>query len=373
MAITKKLSLTELKSVVATYVDKNKIAVDSFNVTKNNIIGLLDKIGKIFNIDTNVVDKLAVFDGEDLEYGKTIEEWASDLMLPVDYTGDDNGEEALKRYNLTYRPASYSYTLGRKKFALSIPNDDIERAVNNVSQYANIVNNMTKRMYDSETAYKYACKRQVLGDLISKVLTAEATTTVYSNTGNYSVNTFLKESSTSDVRGVVVKAKPSTSMTWAVAVQNGYIVPLKMADVIAIPTDEASGSAFIKKIKQDVEIASDMSEGYSLNGNCLGASNGLALIIKQGVIPSLEVDTIAGAFNKDSLAMGVDTIVVKDFGDDNQAFAVLVDKRALRLHQGYKAVRENLNGSGDFLNMFLHIEYTAHISKNTFVKVYKGA
>ena len=37
----------------------------------------------------------------------------------------------------------------------------------------------------------------------------------------------------------------------------------------------------------------------------------------------------------------------------------------------YRAVRENLNGDGDWLNLFFHVEYTCHVSRNTFVKVYK--
>lgn len=373
MAITHKLSYAELKSVLVTYIDSNKIASDSFQVTRNNTVGLLDKVGKIVTMQSNVVDKLAVFDGESMEYGKTIEEWKSDLILPVDYTGDPNGDESLKEYDLTYRPVCYSYTLGRKFFPLSIKNDDIERAVNNAEQLVSIVADKTKTMNDSDIAYRYGAKRQVIAELIKRCKTAQETSTTYSNTGTYAVNTVLKQSSSSDVRGIVVKAKPSTSITWANAVAQGYIIPLDLVDVIAIPTDEASGEAFIEKVKKDVEIASDMNEGHSLNGNTLGATTGLVLLVKQGVKPTLDVKTLAGAFNQDKLEMGVDVISVKDFGDNTDAFAVLVDKRAIRLHPTYNAVRENMNGAGDRLNMFKHFEYTAFISKNTFVKVYKGA
>ena len=70
-----KLSLAELKAAVASYVGSNKVAYASFSETRNNIVGLLDKIGKILQIDTSFFDKLEELNGEDLSYGRTIEEW----------------------------------------------------------------------------------------------------------------------------------------------------------------------------------------------------------------------------------------------------------------------------------------------------------
>ena len=42
-----KLSIKNLASVIATYVDEQKISVDTFQETRNNTVGLLDTIGKI--------------------------------------------------------------------------------------------------------------------------------------------------------------------------------------------------------------------------------------------------------------------------------------------------------------------------------------
>ena len=158
------------------------------------------------------------------------------------------------------------------------------------------------------------------------------------------------------------------------AVNDGAIINLKFVTTIAQPTDTASGEAFIKQLKSDVEIASDESEGYSLNGNTIGAvDDSLYLIVKQGVMPSLEVDTQAGAFHADKVALPAKHIVVKDFGDnDTGVFAMLVDVRGLKLHPGYRAVRDFENGYNDFISYFLHNEFTAFISRNTFVKIYKS-
>ena len=127
-----------------------------------------------------------------------------------------------------------------------------------------------------------------------------------------------------------------------------------------------------KALKEAVQIAQDVSEGYSLNGNTIGAEQGLALYIKQGqIMPSLEVDTMAGAFHLDKLATGVDAKIIKDFGaTTSKAYAILMDSRAVRLHVDYEAVRENFNGAGDFLNLFSHLELTGFISRNAFFTIF---
>ena len=140
-----KLSIKQLSVVLAAYVDENKISVSSFAETRANTVGLLDTIGKIYTITTNFVDKLALFDGEDLSFGKTVEEWASDLILPEDFR--PNGEYALSPHDSTYRPVFFSYTLGRKVIPQTIRNNDIERAVHNEAQFISIVEDKTKKMY----------------------------------------------------------------------------------------------------------------------------------------------------------------------------------------------------------------------------------
>ena len=153
-----KLSYNELKTLVNSLVTEAKISNASFVETRDNIVGLLDKIGKIVTLDTVYnVDKLARFDGEYLSFGKSIEEWSQDLILPVDY--DSDGANALAPYNPTYRPVFYSYTLGKKVIAESIRNNDIERAVHFAEQFVSIVAMQYKRLEDSMAVYRYQLKR----------------------------------------------------------------------------------------------------------------------------------------------------------------------------------------------------------------------
>ena len=370
-----KLSLEELKSAISTYVGSNKVAYSSFTETRNNIVGLLDKIGKILQIDTSFFDKLAELDGEELSFGKTVEERYQDLIEPVDYNADTDGSRALKFYSPTYRPVCYNISLGKKMIATSIPNNNIERAVHNEGQFVDIIATMSKRLEDSKAVLKYQVKRELLGHLCDLAEGAYSGATAYANYADTPTNvvegTFYKQGSPAKY-AVCVKSKTAASGdTWATMVAGGYLIPINFVQEVAVPEDSTTGEAFIKAVKHAVEIAQDVSEGYSLNGNTIGAEQGLALYVKQNVMPSLEVDTMAGAFHLEKLSTGVEAKVIKDFGaTTSKAYAILMDKRAVRLHVDYEAVRENFNGAGDFLNLFSHLELTGFISRNAFFTIF---
>ena len=376
-----KLSIVQLKSFVATYCDQYKISVESFSETRANSVGLLDVLGKIYTNWQNYGDKLAIFDGEDLSFGKTIEEWAQDLILPEDF--DASGATTLAPHESTYRPVSFSFTLGKKTIPQTIRNNDIERAVHNIAQFEEIIAGKTKALYDSETMLRYALKRQALGVLVARcagamnsanadlTLATEGTTI----SGAVDVNDLVWVTATSKMYVAVKPIASGSGLTGTTAIAGGYLVLLDLLTAIAKPVDDSTGEAFIEQVLKDVEVASDFSEGHSLNGNTLGGNPeaGLVLVMKQGVMPSLKVQTLAGAFHREELAIPAEIVVIPDFGDaDADYYAVLVDRRIMRLHNTYRAVRENQNGQGDFLNMYYHTENTVHVSRNCFVKVYKA-
>lgn len=362
-----KLSLSEIESIVASYVSENNISIATFQATAENTAGLLDKIGKIFSIDTDFVDKLSMFDGSEMRFGKSVEEWQMDLTLPQDYSA--SGEGALSPHDPSYRPVDYSYTLGRKVIATTIRNNDLERAVNNAEEFTSLVSMITKRLYDSVAVFKYGVKREMLAKLIAL---CSPTATTFATSTAYSVGAVLKSSS--EV-GVVVKAiKADGGLTWATAKSGGYVVLYDLVETLAQPVDTSTGEAFVKSVKSAVEIAQDISEGHSLNGNTLGASEGLVLLVKQGIIPAVEVDVMAGAFQQQKVSIPAEVKVIKDFGSDaSNVYAILMDKRGMALFNTYRSVKEQFNGAGDFLNLFYHTEETAHISRNTFVRVYKAS
>lgn len=369
-----KLSYAELKSVIASVVTEAKISNASFVETRNNVVGLLDKIGKIYTLDTSyAVDKLNFMDGEFLGEGKTIEEYQEDLTLPSGY--DSTGANALAPNDPTYRPVFYSYTLGRDKIKTTIRNNNIERAVNNQGQFESIVAMQLKRLEDSYFAVKYQLKREMLAkliDLCEGEMDYSSATAVASISSSTAVGTIIKNGTTNI--GILVKAYSSGTKDWATQTANGCIVELHLVEELDVPVDSTSGEDFLVAVKKDVEKARDLSEGNSLNGNSLGAYEGLVLIVKQGIMPEIDTKTLAGAFHLEKVAIPVEVVVVKDFASNNtDVFAILMDNRGAKLHDTYYALRENFNGDGDFLNLFRHYEMTATISRNTFVKVYKKA
>ena len=373
-----KLSLEELKTLVGNVVTASKLSNDSFNATRNNVVGLLDKIGKIVTLDSVFTDdKLAMFDGEYMSFGKDIEDWYQDLILPTAY--DSDGAGALTPNDPTYRPVYYSESLGREKIKTTIRNNNIERAVHFEAQLVEIVATQYKRIEDSMAQYRYGVKREMLAKLIYLCGLPYASTTTFAYGTSYAtINTQLRSASSGQniKYGILVKKYTANdASSWADAVAKGYIVEQDLISTLDYPSDTSKGEAFIKQLKKDVEVASDVSEGHSLNGNTLGVSPaGLVLVVKQGVMPELDVDTFSGAFHMDKVAVPAEVVVVKDFGSDSSGvFAILMDRRGMRLHNTYNATRENPNGDGDFLNIFRHTEDTGYICRNTFVKCYKAS
>lgn len=318
-----KMTIADLQTKVASYVAAAKQA-GAWTATTDNKFKLIDKIGKIVRLDGSFIDKLPEFDGEELPLGKTIEEYFVDLIAPSDYdeTGADNEAPAYP----SVEDAAYSYTLGRKKFKTTVKYDDLERACNSEAEFTNRTTKILARLGDSENTWKFALKKQLLGNIFTKA-----------------------------------KALKSTNS----ALYNSLV------QSVALPVDTATGEAALKQIKVDVEAAGFASEQHSLNGQLIGAAPSLVLVIKKGVNPSLDVDTFAGAFHDERLAVPAKVIVVDDFGSiDDKVWGRLIDPRGVKLHTDYRAVRNHENADGDFRNYVLHDEFTGFLSKNTFVKIY---
>lgn len=253
------MTIAQLQAKAKTYVDAAKQA-GAWKGTTDNLYGLIDKIGKQVMIDGQFADKLPELDGEELPLGKTIEEYFIDLTLPEAYTTiDAEGAKDVVPALPSVEQVAYSYTLGREKIKTTVPYDNFERAAITSTDAANMSAKILQRLTNSYEMWKFAAKKQLLGNLIDKA-----------NAANQSV-------------------------------------------VIAAPTDTVTGEAFIKQVKKDVEEASFAHEG-GLAGALIGAAPSLTLYVKKGTMPSLEVDTMAGAFNEAKLAIPATVKVVDDFG-----------------------------------------------------------
>ena len=304
-----KLSMKELSTIVSSYIDSTKVA-GTWVASYSSITGLLDKIGKQVMLDSEFVDDLAELDGDDLPFGKTIEEWFEDLILPIDY--DSTGADTMAPHDPTYRPNSYSYDLGTKTIASTLRKNEFEASVLTAEGQAKLVMMITKRLYDSLNAYRYQSKLQLLNTVCEKASSVMAEATVFAISTAYPVNKYLKESAASDKRGIVVKAIGATTATWAANVADGHIIVESLKDVITKPTTQETAQAFIAQLKKDIELAQFASEGNSLNGNTLCAKGHLKLYIIPGIQPVLDTYLYSNAFNAEYLKSNVEIKVIKE-------------------------------------------------------------
>lgn len=315
-----KMTISGLQTLAQKYVAAAKQA-GTWTNSANNLYKAVDKIGKMVMIDGQFIDKLPELDGDELPLGKTIEEYFIDLTLPEAYSDITTEAGKDKAPALpTVENCSYSYSLGREKIKTTVPYDNVERAARSVEDASNMITKILERLSNSYEMFKFAAKKQLLGNAADKAVTAKLVTT------------------------------------------------------IAKPVDTATSEAFIKQIKQDVETASFPNEG-GLNGSLIGAAPELVLYVKKGVMPIVEVDALAGAFNEGRLAIPAKIKVVDDFGTmtNTGVYAILVDPRGIKLHRDYHAIRQSENADGDFINYVDHSEHTGFISKNVFIKAYKAA
>lgn len=315
-----KMTLSNIASAMATYVASANIA-GAWNATTANMGGLLDKIGKMITIDGLFNDKLPELDGDNLPLGKTVEEYYMDLILPTAYSNiTTEGAKDVVPALPTVEDVVYSYTLGRQKIKTTVPYDNFERAMLTSADAGNFGAKILERLYNSYDLAKYNEKKQLIGRFSDAV---------------YAVN----------------KA------------------------VIAKPVDTTTGEAFLKQVKTDCEEAMFANE-KSISGALIGGAPSLMLILKKGIMPSIEVDVMAGAFNPEKLGLPANTTVkvVDSFGTQTNTgvYALLCDSRAMKLYNGYKAIRTATNADGDFVNSVLHFEDTAFYSKYVYGKVYSA-
>lgn len=314
-----KMTIAQLKQFATSYVAANKQA-GAWTETRDNLYKALDKIGLMITIDGRFQDKLPELDGSELPLGKTIEEYFIDLTLPEDVDFENAGEKALQPYLPSVGDVAYSYTLGKKVIPTTVPFNNVERAATDAGTAGDMIAKIYQRLTNSYSLWTYATKKQLLGNMAARA----------------------------DKAG--------------------------LSEVVGVIEDTKTGEDFIKKVKSDIEGAMFAHEGGLAKTLIGGAyADDLILYVKKGVMPVIEVDVEAGAFNGTKVALPVQIKVVDDFGDQENITAMLVDTRGVKLHRGYHAVRTQENAYGNFVNVFDHSENTGFISKHTFVKVYKNA
>ena len=314
------LTIETLKTAAAAYVDATKQLQKKFVPTVDDFTKTVCKIGDMTTLYLPHVDKLPELSGDNLPFGETIEEFMVNDFLPSDFVYED-GAPKKNAKRATFAEAVYSYPMKEQLWELGIPRDQFRRVSLGERSFGDLIASTLSTLDSSANAWNYAAKRQLLGNAALEA----------------------------------AKIPGCTSS-------------------LAKPTDTASGEAFIKAVKACVEVASDMNNG-NLAQHTAAAAPSLTLYIMQGVMPSIEVDTMAGAFNEAKLAIPATVKTVLDFGtaSDSGVYAILVDSRAIKLHDDILTVTSDYEGRMDQDNFYRHQKQTGFISKFGYIHVFKTA
>ena len=313
------LTIDQLKTLAGNYVVATKQLQTTFTPTVDDFTKTVCKIGKMTSVYLPIVDRLPELTGDNLPFGETIEEFMVNDFLPEKYEYVDGaGKKNARR--ATFAEAVYSYPLDQQKFELGVSRTQFQRVSLGQASFSDMVANTLATLDSSYNAWNYASKRQLLGNMATEAA-----------------------------------KKPA------------------LVSTLAKPTDTASGEAFIKEVKKLVEIAKDMND-HNLATHVCGAAPSLKLYVKQGIIPSLEVDTQSGCFQLDKIAIPAEVKTVLDFGTaDENIYAILIDERAIKLHDDINIVTTDYTAEYDQDNYYRLLKQTGFCSKFAFVHVFKNA
>ena len=312
-------TIAALETAAKNYVDATKQLQGTFTPTVDDFTKTVCKIGEMKTLYLPHIDKLPEMNGDNLPFGETIEEFMVNDFLPETFTYENGGAKKNAK-RATFDEAVYSYALPEQLWELGVPRSQFQRVSIGQRSFTDLVSSTLMTLDSSANAWNYAAKRRLLGNAAKAAVAAGLVST---------------------------KAKPDNT---------------------------ADGEQFIKEVKKCVEIASDMNDS-NLAKHTAAAAPSLTLYIKQGVIPSLEVDTMAGAFNKAELAIPAKVKTVLDFGEisgeDAGVYAILVDDRAIKLHDDILMVTSDYDGRMNQDNFYRHQKQTGFISKYGYIHVFK--
>ena len=316
-----KMTLAELAKFTASYVTAAKQA-GAWKATTDNYLGLVDKIGKQITIEGSFEDDLPELNGDDLPYGRTIEEYMIDLIMPVSKDDGVTEDAVWDTYKPTVQEACYSYTLGKKKIPLVEDYNDVERAALGSVEAGNFSASLFNKFEVSYTNARLDVKERLLGNAIEKL--------------------------------------PSTCI-----------------ETLVSPTDTETGANFILSVKKAIENAKRRNEGNCISGTLIGGASNLVLCVKKGIMPEIEVNTLMGAIHDEYGKFGVEVKTVDSFGTDANgtevnAYAFLFDTRGIKLHNSYTAVRSQASANKDKVLFVRHYEDTGFISKHTYMHAWKA-
>ena len=325
--IAQKATLATISEFAKAYAVASKSGNTTFNLTKNELCGAVDKIGEMITLKGAYDDDVPFRDSEPLTFGRTVEEYFRALARAALYEGaDKEGPKVNVPEFIPYEKCAYSTKLDRVKFKSSTQGDELAEACINEAAFAELVAGEQEEISDQKSIYKFNIKKAALGNVIAKCRAA-------TNAAN-----------------LVETIKNPDQMT----------------------AEEAE--TFITDLKTLAKKLRFANEGNNL-GNCLiGGSKKvkLRLVCKVGFLDRLDALAKAGSFNEKyfDLTTVYDIDEVDDFGSDTKALALVLDPRSVKVKPWLDRTYTYVNGDGDFASTVNHYGVTIVTSLYTPFHVY---
>lgn len=305
-----------LQKQVLDFATLEQLIVDELGSMSENFVPtyewastLLDKIGATVSLQSGIKDHLDMFDDITLPNGATVEEYIHDLLEVVSFDPESlpYGQDVIDTKK------AYHYRSGDKKIELPVWYSEMKRAFQSPEGLASFTARMLQRIEDTKKAYKFEAKKKALGVKLLR-------DAVYEIEDENNPGTYLKGISTGSVSvdDYISLGKETIIASNGKRVGGDVIAAYNRNVLIPLPSNKATADAFITGIQQIVE---DL-QFTSRKGNPFGVAqqsqpSDLVLLIKKGTMPVLNVSSLASAFNKELLGLGVQVKVVDDFGLHN--------------------------------------------------------
>ena len=138
--ISQKATIATVAAFAKDYADATKSGNTTFTLTKNELVGAVDKIGEMVTIKGSYDDDLLWMDGSNLATGRIVEEYFRAIAKASLYEGaDKEGPKVNVPEFIPYEKCAYSYPLERVKFKSSTQGDALASACINDLTVSKIV------------------------------------------------------------------------------------------------------------------------------------------------------------------------------------------------------------------------------------------
>lgn len=162
--------------------------------------------------------------------------------------------------------------------------------------------------------------------------------------------------------GAMTSSNIAAQYIWAKRVLYTYItapdVPLLATQTrpVDMVVDSATGDAFIIALKQAILDLRFNSTLYNPKAAATSTTpDRLALFVHKNVLPTLEVKTLAGAFNIGQMSVDVPIIPLDNFGGQTNTLAVLCDRDFFLIFNQMLRFEQIYNPEKLYTNVWLHV------------------